>query len=92
MKRRGNCYVACEALFHLLGGYASGWHPRYVKHEGDTHWYLLQKETNLILDPTSSQFKTKPDYTKSKGCGFLTNHPSKRARELMEKIVWQKLK
>lgn len=85
--RRGNCYVTCEALYHLLGGKRSGWTPAYLKHEGDTHWFLRQGE--LILDPTVKQFKTKPDYGKAKGCGFLTKQPSKRAKVLMKTLLWQ---
>lgn len=32
-KRRGNCYVAAEALYHLLGGKAAGYVPHTVRHE-----------------------------------------------------------
>jgi hypothetical protein len=93
-KPRGNCYVAVESLFHLLGGRAAGYKPMVMRHEGDTHWFLIKEARNhyasdIIIDPTVSQFKTKPDYSKARGCGFLTKKPSKRARELMKKIVWQ---
>lgn len=84
---RGNCYVTCEALYHLMGGKRSGWKPAYLKHEGDTHWVLTQG--SLILDPTVKQFKTKPDYNKARGCGFLTKRPSKRAKLLMRAMLWQ---
>ncbi len=59
-----------------------------MRHEGDTHWFL-KHETGLILDPTVSQFKTKPDYTKAVGRGFLTKEPSARARKLMAQLVYQ---
>jgi hypothetical protein len=85
---RGNCYVTCEALFHLLGGREAGYIPMVMRHEGDTHWFL-KHSSGLILDPTVSQFKTIPDYSKAQGCGFLTKQPSIRARALMEKLVWQ---
>jgi hypothetical protein len=104
--RRGNCYVTCEALFHLLGGYDAGYVPHRLRHEGDTHWYLVKTvyarapaglplrgswevEKRIIIDPTVSQFKTRPDYDSGVGCGFLTKGPSKRAREMMERMVWQ---
>lgn len=102
--RRGNCYVTCEALYHLLGGRASGWTPRTVRHEGDVHWYLVRRlvrgvggrneapvlmPIEIVLDPTASQFKTEPPYHLGRGRGFLTKRPSKRARELMKKLVWQ---
>lgn len=99
-RRRGNCYVTCEALFHLLGGKAAGWTPRTVQHEGDAHWYLVRivefpdlnglwSRVSTIVDPTVSQFKTKPDYSKGRGRGFLTKKPSKRARVLMDQLVFQ---
>ncbi len=43
-KRRGNCYVTCEALFYLLGGKNAGYIPHTVKHEGGVHWYLVRRE------------------------------------------------
>lgn len=92
MKRRGNCYVTCEALYHLLGGAAAGWTPRTVRHEGDVHWYLVLAGLDgdgHIVDPTASQFKTPPPYHLGRGRGFLTKKPSKRARALMDKLVWQ---
>lgn len=85
---RGNCYVASEALYHLLGGKTAGWTPMTIKYEGDTHWFL-KHSSGLILDPTVSQFKEPPPYEKARGRGFLTKAPSKRAQGLMEKIVWQ---
>lgn len=85
---RGNCYVTCEALYHLIGGKKSGWKPMVMRHEGDTHWFLLHK-SGTVLDPTVKQFKKKPDYTKARGCGFLTKKPSKRAKIMMEKLLYQ---
>ncbi len=97
---RGNCYVTCEALYHLLGGKEAGYTPHTLRHEGDTHWYLVLTIMDLddhwyserIIDPTVSQFKTKPDYSKGRGRGFLTKKPSKRARELMFQMTWQVVK
>lgn len=89
---RGNCYVTCEALYHLLGGKKAGLVPHYLKHEGDTHWYLvmhLGDGGKRILDPTVWQFKKPPNYKKGKGSGFLTKYPSRRARQLMTRMVWQ---
>lgn len=105
-KRRGNCYVTCEALYHLLGGKAAGLVPHTVKHEGDTHWYLIKMiyqgiegpgmggvehkiYTHVIIDPTLQQFKTTPPYIKGRARGFLTKEPSKRARALMDQMLWQ---
>lgn len=100
MKRRGNCYVTCEALYHLLGGKAAGLTPHTVRHDGDVHWYLVQdvyldtsagssRRAALVLDPTRAQFKTAPPYHLGRGRGFLTREPSRRARDLMDRMVWQ---
>lgn len=90
MKRRGNCYVTCEALFHLLGGKKAHLVPHTVRHEGAVHWYLVRKGTfPVVIDPTRSQFKRPVPYHKGRGRGFLTKKPSKRAREMMQKMVYQ---
>jgi hypothetical protein len=86
--KRGNCYIVCEALYHLLGGKKAGWKPCHLKHEGDTHWYL-KHSSGLMIDPTVSQFKKSPNYSQGRGCGFLTKRPSKKAIKLMEILVWQ---
>lgn len=82
-KMSGHCYVASEALFHLLGGFHSGLKPMQVKHEGKSHWFLQDKETGDILDITADQFSTPVPYEKGRGRGFLTRNPSKRALKLM---------
>jgi len=95
--RRGNCYVTCEALYHLLGGAGSGWTPATLRHEGDVHWFLRRERPMfngigggwLVLDPTAQQFTETPPYHLARGRGFLTREPSKRAREMMERMLWQ---
>lgn len=62
--KRGNCYVTCEALYHLLGGKKSGYKPMVMRHEGGTHWFLAH-QYGPRLDPTVSP-KIKPDYTKAR--------------------------
>lgn len=84
---RGNCYVSCEALYHLLGGKKAGWKPMNMRWEGDSHWFL-KHTSGLILDPTVNQFKKTPDYSNATGRGFLTKKPSKRAVKLMRIITW----
>ena len=87
--KRGNCYVTCEALYHLLGGKGAGWKPMSLRIANDTHWFL-KHDNGTILDPTKSQFgNLVPDYDKARGRGFLTKQPSKRAAALMEKLIWQ---
>lgn len=87
---RGNCYVTSEALYHLLGGKAAGYKPMCVATETDNHWFL-KHESGSIIDATVQQFcfGKRPDYSKARGCGFLTKKPSKRAQKLMRDMVWQ---
>lgn len=82
----GHCYVASEALYHLLGGKQSPWVPQYVHHEGSPHWFLKHKGTGEVLDATSEQFKTKVPYHASVGKGFLTRDPSARARTVIQAV------
>ena len=86
--RRGNCYVASEAMYHILGGKAAGWKPMRLKCAGDCHWFL-QHTSGMIVDPCVMQFDRRPPYHLGIGCGFLTKQPSKRARALMEVLTWQ---
>lgn len=94
MSLRGNCYVTAEALYHLLGGKDAGWKPMTLRHEGEVHWYLVNVRIEnamgyFILDPTASQFLARPPYHLGRGRGFLTAEPSRRAREMMGRMVWQ---
>lgn len=89
----GNCYVASEALYHILGGKRAGWTPMRIRLGPNcVHWFLKHK-SGLILDPARRQFRAKgwcraPDYTKARGSGFLTKWPSERARRLMRRLTW----
>ena len=93
---RGNCYVASEALYHILGGRRAGWKAMRFPITGpdkkiDTHWFL-QHKSGIILDPSRKQFgRRSPDYTLARGTGFLTRKPSKRAKALMKTLTWQEI-
>lgn len=95
-QRRGNCYAASEALYHILGGKRAGWKPMRFPIQGpdkrmDTHWFL-KHTSGVILDPSVRQFEGRiPDYTEARGSGFLTKKPSKRARKLMKELTWQQI-
>lgn len=90
----GRCYVAAEAVYHAIGGKASGWVPQVMRLPGGfalrngsalyaaTHWYLRSADKLYVLDPTVHQFTEAPGYW-GRGCGFLTQYPSRRARELL---------
>ena len=81
----GHCYVASEALFHLLGGYGAGWKARTVRHEGSNHWFLEHPILG-ILDVTAAQYTDPVPYHEARGRGFLTPAPSKRAREVINRV------
>lgn len=85
---RGNCYVASEALYHILGGKKAGWTPMRMRWAGDMHWFL-KHVSGLILDPSVRQFGRRPLYSLARGSGFLTKRPSRRAQKLMEDLTWQ---
>lgn len=82
----GHCYVATEALWHLLGGYKSRWRPAFIRHEGSPHWFLRHAD-GTVLDPTADQFTSPPPYTLATGKAFLTKRPSKRARVVMARVL-----
>jgi hypothetical protein len=82
----GHCYVASEALFHLLGGKMSGWTPQTMTVNDVVHWFL-RHEDGRILDPTFDQFDHPLDYDEGRGRGFLTRQPSKRAAEAIRRFL-----
>lgn len=78
---RGYCYVASEAIWHLLGGKSSRYQPHRIVHEGQPHWYLMS-DTDVI-DVTACQFRSRVPYKDGKRRAFITGRPSRRARLLM---------
>jgi len=80
----GHCYIVAEALYHWLHGFMVK--PMFIRHDGQSHWFLWDVMTNSPIDPTASQFKTPVPYEKARGKGFLTKFPSKRAQYLMERM------
>lgn len=86
-KMFGHCYVASEALYHLLGGTESGWTPMsFQMDDGVVHWWLVHPEHG-ILDPTVGQFLYDFEYyIQGRGRGFLTKNPSRRAQEVMRRV------
>lgn len=89
----GHCYIAAEALWHLLGGRDSGFTPHVLSHAlwpegldpGETHWFLRRGDE--ILDPTAEQFEGTPiAYNIGRANGFLTREPSRRASILIKRV------
>lgn len=83
----GHCYVASEAIYHLVGGQQSKLVPYFIRHEGEPHWFLASRYTGQIVDPTAGQFTTPVSYWWGVRKGFLTKYPSKRAKIVMERYL-----
>lgn len=83
---KGHCYAASEALYHLLGGKATGYTPMSARDDaGGTHWWL--RGPTGILDPTAAQYLPgKPPYARGRGRGFQTVKPSRRAAEIIRRV------
>lgn len=80
----GYCYVVSETLYHTWGK-QNGYQPTQIEWEGVSHWYLSDM-TGDVIDLTSSQFDTTPDYPLGKRRGFLTKEPSKRSQTLISRL------
>ena len=84
---RGHCYVATEAAYYLFGK-ELGYVPERVRcADGDTHWWLRNKRTGHVIDPTVEQTGGTFDYRRGKAGGFLTKEPSRRCRILMQRVL-----
>ena len=85
----GHCYSASEAVYHMLGGKASGLRPANGRDaNGVVHWWLKSKD-GRIIDPTATQYTSiglNPPYEAGKGGGFLTKDPSRRAQTIIDRI------
>jgi hypothetical protein len=89
----GHCYIAAEALYHMLGGKAKGYTPVVLSYKtwpagldpGETHWFIVDQH-GKVLDPTQEQFDGKIPYGSGKRIGFLTKRPSKRALVIMRRV------
>lgn len=77
-KSNGHCYVASEAVYHLMGGKEAGFKGVTLNFQGYPHWWIVD-QFGQVLDPTADQYDVVVPYGKGKGCGFLTRQPSKRA-------------
>lgn len=84
----GHCYVATEVAYHLIGKH-EGYCPKVVRHKDQdwTHWFLHHKQSNHIIDITSSQFSSVEldwCYANARYIGLLTRFPSKRAQFVID--------
>lgn len=82
----GHCYVASEALLHLLRAQGVASTPISLRWEGAPHW-ALRLADGTVVDATADQFSATPDYALARGKGFLTREPSKRARTVIARVL-----
>jgi hypothetical protein len=86
----GHCYVASEALYHVIGGGDSEYTPARARDaEGVVHWWL-ESDGGQILDPTAIQYESRgiePPYEQGRRAGFLTKEPSRRARVVLDRVL-----
>lgn len=85
----GHCYIAAEALYHLLGGGTAGFVACVARDvDSDTHWWVEHRWTDQRYDPTAEQYLEAgftPPYVLGRRTGFLTSKPSKRAQIVIER-------
>jgi hypothetical protein len=81
----GHCYVASEALYHLLGGCSAGWRPVSARVGEVVHWWLEHADGS-VLDPMADQFVGPINRAVGRGRGFLTRDPSRRAAAVMGRL------
>jgi hypothetical protein len=88
----GHCYIAAEALYHLLPD-KEDWRPMTGRDQtGCSHWWLQHKKTCEVLDPTEDQYYDMgkfPPYMEGHACGFLTKAPCKRTKRLYMRMNLQ---
>jgi hypothetical protein len=80
-----HCYHAAEAVYHLAGAKKSGLVPVHGKFRGGTHWWLEDRKSGRVVDPTAAQLPSDYPYD-GRRAGFLTRDPSKRARIVMQRV------
>lgn len=82
----GHCYVASEALYHIIGGRRSRFKPHSGRIGDIVHWWLEDDEGGVV-DPTADQFPDGFPYEIGRGRGFLTRTPSRRAGILIARVL-----
>jgi hypothetical protein len=88
----GQCYVASETLYWLLGGEQcpANLQSFHMTWKGESHWFICL--AFKILDPTAGQFDEPPGYLLALSQPFQTPSPSNRTRILMRRYYDAKLR
>lgn len=83
---RAHCYICAEVAYHLFGK-AAGYKPFVHKHAHGSHWWLQHTMSHVILDPSLPQHDGPYPYHLGKPGAFRTRTPSKRAAEVISRII-----
>lgn len=76
--KKGDCYYATEAMYHLLGGKEAG----YVPFVNNAHWFL-KSSTGKVVDPTG------PGSQMGQPKQLVTSQPSLKAVGLIDTLIRQ---
>ena len=101
----GHCFITTQAAWFELGGKDSGYVPRMLTHKefpealkpGETHHYLINPNTNEVIDLTYDQFEKKNinqydiPYSLGKKSGYQNqaienNKPTERTQKLLDRV------
>ncbi len=101
----GHCFITTQAAYFELGGKDSGYVPRMLTHKefpealksGETHHYLINSNTNEVIDLTYDQFEKKNinqydiPYNLGKKSGYQNqaienNKPTERTQKLLDRV------
>ena len=101
----GHCFITTQAAYFELGGKDSGYVPRMLTHkefpealkQGETHHYLINPNTNEVIDLTYDQFEKKNinqydiPYNLGKKSGYQNqaienNKPTERTQKLLDRV------
>jgi len=101
----GHCFITTQAAWFELGGKDSGYVPRMLTHKefpealkpGETHHYLINPNTNEVIDLTYDQFEKKNinqydiPYQLGKKSGYQNqaienNKPTERTQKLLDRV------
>lgn len=83
----GHCYAASEALHYALRARGIVTAPHCATAPVGTHWWLVSL-VHGVIDVTAAQFDRptrEAIYAAGRGKGFLTDYPSRRARDIIRR-------
>lgn len=91
-KYDGFAYAAAEAYFHLASGSDAGLHPAHLKYRGKSHWWLVDKDGQVIDLTLAARETSKFPYERGKRRPFRYTPAglSRRAQAIVERVRAQR--